>query len=126
MIENWIVSKLDTLAALNHQVYPPSTPIGGAAPPFAVYTRENASLVVDLSGGPVLWTDRVKIVLFDDDADRLYATEAEVEKLMTVTQEDGGDIYIFSAMAQQTEPDGMDLSLELLARTVTVTIRYWR
>ena len=45
---------------------------------------------------------------------------------LTVQQAPAEGGYIFSSAVQQTDPDGFDLTVELLCRTVLVTVRYWR
>lgn len=126
MIENWIVSKLDTLEALNGQVWPASTPVGSAPVPFCVFAPQSSVPTADLSGNVIFRTDTVKVTLFDDDYDRLVSLAAAAETALTVQQAPAEGGYIFSSTVQQTDPDGFDLIVEQLCRTVLVTVRYWR
>lgn len=126
MIENWIVSKLDTLETLGGQVWPASTPVGSAPVPFCVFAPQSSVPTADLSGNVIFRTDTVKVTLFDDDYDRLVSLAAAAETALTVQQTPAEGGYIFSSTVQQTDPDGFDLTVEQLCRTVLVTVRYWR
>lgn len=126
MIENWIVSKLDTLEALGGQVWPVATPVGSAPAPFCIFVPQGSVPTVDLSGNVIFRTDTVKVTLFDDDYDRLVSLAAAAETALTVQQTPAEGGYIFSSAVQQTDPDGFDLIVEQLCRTVLVTVRYWR
>lgn len=126
MIENWIVSKLDTLEALGGQVWPASTPVGSAPVPFCVFAPQSSVPTADLNGNVIFRTDTVKVTLFDDDYDRLVSLAAAAETALTVQQVPAEGGYIFSSAVQRTDPDGFDLTVELLCRTALVTVRYWR
>lgn len=126
MIGSWIVSKLGTLLDLGGQVWPIASPVGSAAPPFCIFSPQRSTPTLDLSGAVVFRTDTVKITIFDDDYDRLSALSAAAEAALSVQQTAAAGGYIFSADVQQAEPDSFDLTVELLCRTLLVTVRYWR
>lgn len=126
MIENWIVSKLDTLETLGGQVWPVATPVGSAPAPFCIFAPQGSVPTVDLGGNVIFRTDTVKVTLFDDDYDRLTSLAAAAETALAVQQAPAEGGYIFSSTVQQTDPDSFDLTVELLCRTVLVTVRYWR
>ena len=48
MIEKFIVSELDTIAELNHQLYPVAAPVGELEGSFCIYTRVSGEVQRDL------------------------------------------------------------------------------
>ena len=50
-IEQWIVSRLDTIQNLTGQNFPTVSPTGDEEPPFCLYTLVSETSEADLSGG---------------------------------------------------------------------------
>ena len=73
MIEKFLVSELDTIAELNHQLYPVAAPVGELEGSFCIYTRVSGEVQRDLMGEPVYCRDVYRLDLYDDDTDTLFA-----------------------------------------------------
>lgn len=126
VVENYIVSKLDTITALSGQVYPTAAPVGDCAPPFAIYTLLQHVTTRDLYGELAYYTDTVRVDLYHNDNDTLCSIAAEAESCMAAQCEEFGDMYIYSCSASGGDPDGFDRNMELHRKTVDVNIQYWR
>lgn len=126
MIEQYLVSKLGIIAALQGQVYPTAAPIGDIEPPFCIYTRVSGSVERDLSGDPVFYTDVFRLDLTGEDNDALCALEQECMQVLSETNVEAETVYIFSAFAAPGAPDGFDLTIEAHRRSLAYTVTYWR
>ena len=126
MIEQYIVSELNTFHQLKNQLYPAASPVGDDEPPFCIYTRVSGDVQRDLSGDPVYYRDVFRLDLFGDDTDALFALEQEMIAGLSKVNVDAGDVYIFSAEAAPGSADGFDLTMELHMRSISYTITYWR
>ena len=122
MIEQYIVSELNTFHQFKNQLYPAAAPVGDDEPPFCIYTRVSGDVQRDLSGDPVYYRDVFRL----DDTDALFALEQEMIAGLSKVNVDAGDVYIFSAEAAPGSADGFDLTMELHMRSISYTITYWR
>lgn len=126
MTDQYIVSKLGTIKALQGQCYPTAAPIGDIEPPFCIYTRVSGNVTRDLAGEVVFYTDVFRIDLCGDDNDALVLLEAQISDLLCEQNVEAGDIYIFNAYAAPGSPDGFDLTLETHRRSIAYSVDYWR
>ena len=126
MIDQYLVSKLDTIADLQGQIYPTAAPVGDIEPPFCIYTRVSGEIERDLSGDPVFYRDVFRLDLCGEDNDALVALEAAVTAVLTENGIDADGLYIFSAVAAPGSPDGFEMSLEAHRRSIAYTVTYWR
>lgn len=126
MIEKYLVSELDTIAALGGQFYPVAAPVGDVEGNFCIYTRVSGDVQRDLMGEPVYCRDIYRLDLCGDDTDVLFDLEHEVIDALTKQNVEFGELYIFSAAASPGAPDGFDMNLETVHRSVAYTVTYWR
>lgn len=126
MVESYIVSKLETIAALAGQIYPTSAPVGDCVPPFAIYTHMGSSINRDLAGEVLFYLDTIRIDLYSDDYDALCVLAAEAEQALFAECEENEDLYVFSCSASGGDPDGFDMNMELHRKTLIAAVRYWR
>ena len=127
MIEQYLVSKLDTIEDLVGKCYPTAAPVGDTGPPFCIYRRVSGTIERDLADDPVYYRDVFRLDLFGDDMDALCALEAAVIATMTEQCVDAGDtLYIFNAVAAPGAQDGFDMAMEIHQRSVAYTVTYWR
>lgn len=125
MVENYIASKLDTIAELCKQVYPSAAPVGDCEPPLAIYSVVESAPATDLSGEIAYYTDTIRVHFLGDDIDVLCSLVKIAETLLSVQCEEWEDIYIFSS-GVIGEPDGFDMNLAMHRKTILVTVRHWR
>lgn len=125
MVETYIVSKLDTIAELHNQAYPSAAPVGDCDPPFSIYSVVDSVPTNDLSGEPAYYTDTIRVHFLGDDNDVLCSLIKAAEKVLSVRCEEWEEFYIFSSSVSG-EPDGFDMNMNMLRKTVLVTVRYWR
>lgn len=126
MIEKFLVSELGTIQALNGQFYPVAAPVGDVEEIFCIYTRVSGDVQRDMSGEPVFYRDVYRLDLCGDDTDVLFPLECALIDALTKENVEFDEIYIFSAVAAPGAPDGFDLNLEVVHRSVTYTVTYWR
>ena len=126
MIEKFLVSELGTIDALGGQYYPVAAPVGDVEGNFCIYTRVSGDVQRDLMGEPVFCRDVYRLDLCGEDTDILYALECRVIDALTKNNVEFEDLYIFSAVASPGAPDGFDLNLEVVHRSVAYTVTYWR
>ena len=126
MIEQFLVSELGSIEALGGQCYPVAAPVGDTEGAFCIYTRISGTIERDLSGDPVFYQDVFRIDLCDEDTDLLFGLEQAVIALLTKTNVELDDLFIFSATAAPGAPDGYDLTIETFHRSITYTATYWR
>lgn len=125
-IDEFIVSKLDTVEALRGRVFPTAAQVGDLAPPFAIFRVTKEDYETDLNGDIGPRTATIRIELFDDDNDRLCDTLAAAEAALQASDEDLDDIYIYTSSAQRGDEDDLDMTLDLLVKNLTATVVYWR
>ncbi len=126
MIEEFLVSELDTIPGLNGQFYPAAAPVGDVEPPFCLYSRISGSIQRDLNGDPVFYRDMYRLDLIGDDNDALCQLATAMTAQLSKTNIDSGDVYIFSAEVSPGNPDGFDLSLEAHRKSLSYAVTYWR
>lgn len=126
MIENYIVSKLDTIQALRGHAYPTAAPVGECKPPFAIYTILGHTPTRDIYDNLIYYTDTVRVDLYHDDNDALGAIAAEAEAAMGAQNQEFEDMYIYSCTATGSDPDGFDMNLAMHRKTLSVAVQYWR
>ena len=126
MIEQYIVSELNTFPQLKNQLYPAAAPVGDDEPPFCIYTRVSGDVQRDLSGDPVYYRDVYRLDLYNDDTDTLFALEKTAIDHLTKNNVDFEELYIFDAVAAPGAPDGFDLTMEINQRSIAYTVTYWR
>lgn len=126
MIEQYIVSRLDTIGNLNSKSYPVAAPVGDEALPICLYRRTSGDILRDLSGEPLLYKDVFRMDLLGDDMDVLCTLEHAVINTLSEQNVDAGDVYIYSGVAAPGTEDGFDLPTDTLWRSVTYTVTYWR
>ena len=126
MIEEFLVSELDTIPGLNGQFYPSAAPVGDVEPPFCLYSRISGSITRDLNGDPVFYRDVYRLDLIGDDNDDLCLLETEMIAQLSKTNIEFENLYIFSAEASPGDPDGFDLSLEAHRKSLSYAVTYWR
>lgn len=126
MIEKYLVSELGTIDALGGQFYPVAAPVGDTEGAFCIYTRISGTVERDLGGDPVLYRDVYRIDLCDEDTDLLFELEQAAIALLSKTNVEFDDLYIFSAEAAPGAPDGYDITIEAFHRSITYTVTYWR
>lgn len=126
MIEKFLVSELGTIEALNGQFYPVAAPVGDVEGNFCIYTRVSGEVQRDLMNEPVYCRDVYRLDICGDDTDVLFDLECAVIKALTKENVEFGELYIFSAVAAPGAPDGFDLNLEAVSRSVSYTVTYWR
>lgn len=126
MIETFLVSELDTIKELNHQLYPIAAPVGELEDSFCIYTRVSGEVQRDLNEEPVFYRDVFRLDLCNEDTDTLFALEQAVIDQLTKTNVEFDALYIFSAVAVPGSPDGFDLTMEINCRSIAYTVTYWR
>lgn len=126
MIEKFLVSELGTIEAFGGQFYPVAAPVGDVEGNFCIYTRVSGEVQRDLMGELVFCRDIYRLDLCGDDTDVLFALEQTVIDTLTKDNVDFDELYIFSAVAAPGAPDGFDLNLEAVHRSVAYTVTYWR
>ena len=126
MIEQFLVSELGTFDALGGQCYPVAAPVGDTEGAFCIYTRISGTVERDLAGNPVFYRDVFRIDLCEEDTDQLFGLEQTVIELLSKTNVEFDDLFIFSAEAAPGAPDGYDLTIETFHRSITYTVTYWR
>lgn len=125
-LEEFIVSRLDTVEELRGKVFPTAAPVGDLDPPFAIFRVTKEEYESELDGDIGIRTAMVRIEFFDDDNDRLCAVLEAAEKALKVDSEDLDDIYIYSSRARRGDEDDLDLTLDMLVKNLTATVVYWR
>lgn len=126
-VDEWLVSKLDTLKILRGHVFPTAAPAGDLSGPFAIYRLSREDAVRTLDGAAGVRKAFFRIEFFDDDNDALCALVAEAEAVLC--QGDGEDaegIYVYSSRAERGDEDDLDRTLDMLVKNLTVTVMYWR
>lgn len=126
MVEDYILSKLNTICDLSRQIYPTAAPVGDCHPPFVIYTVMSSVPTWDLSGDIVSILDTIRVDLYSDDYDALCALAQTVEDALTSKCEEYEDLYIFYSHVSRGEADGFDMNMELHRKTLSVAVRYWR
>ena len=126
MIEKFLVSELGTIKSLGGQFYPVAAPVGDVEGNFCIYTRVSGDIQRDMNLEPVFYRDVYRLDLCGDDTDVLYDLECSVIAALTKENVEFGDLYILSAVATPGAPDGFDLNLEVVHRSVAYTVTYWR
>ena len=126
MIEEFLVSELDTIPGLNGQFYPSAAPVGDVEPPFCLYSRISGSITRDLNGDPVFYRDVYRLDLIGDDNDDLCLLGTGMIAQLSKTNIEFENLYIFSAEASPGDPDGFDLSLEAHRKSLSYAVTYWR
>lgn len=126
-VDEWLVSKLDTLEGLRGHVFPTAAPAGDLSGPFAIYRLSREDAVRTLDGEAGVRKAVFRIEFFDNDNDALCALVAEAEEVLC--QGDGEDaegIYVYSSRAERGDEDDLDRTLDMLVKNLTVTVMYWR
>lgn len=124
-IEEFIVSRLDTMEALRGRCFPTAANVGDTEPPFALFRVQSEEYATTLDGDLGVRTATARIELFDDDNDRLCQLLAAAEDAMRTDSEDLDEIYIYSSRARRGEDD-FDPTLDANVKALTATIVYWR
>ena len=125
-IEEFIVSRLDTIEALRGRGYPTAAQVGDTDPPFALFGVTREDYENELDGGIGIRTAIVRIEFFDDDNDRLCAALEAAETALKADSADLDDIYIYSSRARRGDEDDLDGTLDLFVKNLTATVVYWR
>lgn len=124
-VEQWLVSRLDTVDALRGSSYPTATPVGDEKTPFAIYTMEKDTIDRDMDG-----TDegvrraKIRLDLFDDDNDRLWELVPKVRTALRCEDSEWENLYIFSAYGD-LDGKGVDLRDWAYVQTIIVLVTYW-
>lgn len=124
-IEEFIVSRLDTMEALRGRCFPTAANVGDTEPPFALFRVTGEEYASDLDGDAGIRTATVRIEIFDDDNDRLCALLESAEQALKAESEDLDEIYIYSSRARRGEDD-FDPTLDVNVKSLTATVVYWR
>ena len=125
-IEEFVVSRLDTVEGLRGKVFPTAAPVGDTEAPFAIFRVTKEDQETDMDGEIGVRTAVIRVEFFDDDNDRLCSLLAEAQEAMRAGDEDLGDIYIYRSLSARGEEDDLDQTLDLLIKNLTVTVDYWR
>lgn len=125
-IEEFVVSRLDTVEGLRGKVFPTAAPVGGTEAPFAIFRMTKEDQETDMDGEIGVRTAVIRVEFFDDDNDRLCSLLDEAQEAMRAGDEDLGDIYIYRSLSARGEEDDLDQTLDLLIKNLTVTVDYWR
>ena len=125
-IEEFIVSRLDTIEALRGRGYPTAAQVGDTDPPFAIFRVTREDYENELDGGIGIRTAIVRIEFFDDDNNRLCAVLEAAETALKADSADLDDIYIYSSRARRGDEDDLDGTLDLFVKNLTATVVYWR
>lgn len=125
-IEEFVVSRLDTIDALRGRCYPTAARAGDTEPPFVLFRVAQETYASDLDGDAGVRTATVQIELLDADNDRLCQLQQAAEAALRVVNGDFEDIYVYSSRAQRGEQDDLDMTLDLFVKNLTATVVYWR
>lgn len=126
-VDEWIVSKLDTIENLRGHVFPTAAPAGDLCGPFAIFRLSQETVLRDMDGGIGIRTAVFRVEFFDNDNDALCALVAEAEDVLCQGNgEDAEGIYVYSSSAARGDEDDLDRVLDMLVKNLTVTVRYWR
>lgn len=126
MIEQYLLSQLDTINALTGKCYPVAAPVGDETLPICLYSRASGEITRDLSGAAAFYRDTFYLHLLGDDMDDLCSLETEVIDTLTRQNTDAGAIYVYSSIAAPGIEDDYDLRTDTFRRSLTCTITYWR
>lgn len=125
-IDEWLVSRLDTVPELKGRVYPTAAPVGGLESPFGIYRLQKLDINRDLDGSPGVRTATFRVELFHEDNDALCALVSDCEKVLREAMgENAGVIYIYSSSADRAEEDDLDMVLDKFVKALTVVTRFW-
>lgn len=125
-IDEWLVSKLGTVPALRARAFPTAAPVGDLDGAFCIFRMSKLDINRDMDGTPGVRTAIFRVELFDDDNDALCALVSDCEKALRVAGGvDAGDLYIYSSAADRNDEDDLDMVLDKLVKTLTVTVRFW-
>ena len=95
-VDEWIVSKLDTIERLRDHVFPTAAPAGDLSGPFAIFRLSKEDVARDIDGSAGIRTAVFRIEFFDHDNDALCALVAEAEDVLCQgTGEDAEGIYVY-------------------------------
>lgn len=126
-IDEWLVSRLDTIPELRGRVFPTAAPAGDLESPFGIYRMSKLEINRDMDGSSGVQSATFRVELFHDDNDALCVLVTACEKVLReAIGEDAGDVYIFSSAAERTDEDDLDVILDKFVKTITVTTRFWR
>ena len=125
-IERFLVSELDTIDQLRGKCYPVAAPVGDEENIFCIYTRISGDVQSDLSGEPVFYNSVYRLDLVGEDTDELFSVEQVVLDILRKNNVAFEDMHIFSASAVPGAPDGFDLSIASIQRSLTYSVTYWR
>lgn len=126
-VDEWIVSKLDTIERLRDHVFPTAAPAGDLSGPFAIFRLSKEDVARDIDGSAGIRTAVFRIEFFDNDNDALCALVAEAEGVLCQgTGEDAEGIYVYFSRAERGDEDDCDQTLDMLVKNLTVTVSYWR
>lgn len=126
-VDEWLVSKLDTIEALRGHVFPTAAPAGDLSGPFAIFRLSKEDVERDIDGSVGVRSAVFRIEFFDNDNDALCALVAKAEE--TLRQgfgEDAEGIYVYFSRAERGDEDDLDRTLDMLVKNLTVTVKYWR
>ena len=123
-VEQWLVSKVDTVDTLTRKCFPTAAPVGDTVPPFAIYTGQAENVDRDMDSDGVRRA-KIRLDLFDTDNDRLGELTARVQAAVLARDEDIDNLYIYHAWAE-TKDKGFDLRLETHVQTLELNVIYWR
>ena len=103
-VDEWLVSKLDTIEALRGHVFPTAAPAGDLSGPFAIFRLSKEDVERDIDGS-VGVRSAVFRIEFGEDAE---------------------GIYVYFSRAERGDEDDLDRTLDMLVKNLTVTVKYWR
>lgn len=124
-IEQWMVSRLDTIENLTGQNFPTVSPTGDEEPPFCLYTLVSETSEADLSGGDDIRRAKVQLALFDNDNDRLNDVTRQARKALRCEDVEADDLYIYGTSTTLHAKD-FDMRLDMHVQPVIADVVYWQ
>lgn len=126
-VDEWLVSKLDTIESLRGHVFPTAVPAGDLSGPFAIFRLSKEDVERDIDGSVGVRSAVFRIEFFDNDNDALCALVAKAEEVLCQGfGEDAGGIYVYFSCAERGDEDDYDPPLDMLVKNLMVRIVYWR
>ena len=126
MIYEYLLGRLDTVEVLHQQIYPVAVCVDDVAPPLALYKFQNSTPTRDLNGNIHHWTDTIDVIILGPDYGQLHEIARQVREAVTAVSnlDTGYGEYLFSAECFDIEPEGYDLEIQTLSKSVRCVL-YW-
>jgi len=126
MIYEYLLSRLDTVVALNQQVYPVAVCVDDVTPPLAIYKFQSSDPTKDLNGTIHHWTDTIDVTILGTDYGQIHEIARAVREAVTAVSnlDTGYGEYLFSANCFDVDPESYDLEIQVLSHTVRCVLRW--